>query len=497
MTSQISAQTPAGATDSPQRLVLRNTAFVVGAQLLITPLTIVVNAIVARKLGAIHFGQLYLATSFVALAMLFVEWGHSGALTGGVARDRSRAGLLLGSSLVWRCGAALLASGLLISGCILLGYDREFLIVLSLALLVSLLGTFSFACNDVLRGFERTDIGAVGYVIWQVLTAAVVIPVMLLGGGLHSLLWTQACCAAACAIGLWFWLKPIGLPRLQASLNTIKELFKAGTPFLIFGLVLVLQTNIDALLLSKFGSAESVGWHAVARKLIGLLAFPANALITTLYPTLCRLYLQDQAAFRNTTASALQLTALIAMPVALSCAFFPDVGVRIFSMDEYGAAADNLRILAAFILLVYFSMPLGSALTAAGRQRPWAIAQIVCLGIGTLLDLLLIPWFQTHHGNGGLGVCVATLSSEVLMVGVGLWLLPAGILNIALLRKLLAALSGAVCMALVAWSLHTFNSFIAAPFALVAYVLGVWLAGGIDPALIAKARALLRGQPAA
>jgi predicted membrane chloride channel (bestrophin family) len=78
-----------------------------------------------------------------------------------------------------------------------------------------------------------------------------------------------------------------------------------------------------------------------------------------------------------------------------------------------------------------------------------------------------------------------------------LWLLPSGILNSALLRKLFAALTGAVCMALVAWLLHTFNSFIAAPFTLGAYVLGVWLAGGIDPALLAKARALLRGQPAA
>jgi O-antigen/teichoic acid export membrane protein len=296
---------------------------------------------------------------------------------------------------------------------------------------------------------------------------------------------------------MWHWLKPMGVPHLHASLAVIKELLKAGTPFLIFGLVMVLQINIDATLLSKFGSAESVGWHAVARKLTGLLVFPASALITTLYPTLCRLYLQDQQAFRNTAGSALQLTTLAVMPIALSCALFPDVGIRIFGMDEYGAAADNLRILAAFILLLYFSMPLSSALTAAGRQRPWAIAQVISLVMGSILDLLLIPWFQTHHGNGGLGVCVAALSSELLMVSIGLWLLPSGILNSALLRKLLAALAGAVCMALVAWWLHRFNSFVAAPFALTAYVLGVWLAGGIDSTMLSKSRAILRGQPAA
>jgi O-antigen/teichoic acid export membrane protein len=488
--------TPAAA-DQPQRLVIRNTLFVVAAQLVVTPLSIVVNAIVARKLGAAHFGQLYLATSFAALAFLFVEWGHSGALTGSVARDRSRAGLLLGSSMVWRFAAALLTAVLLISACAWLNYERDFLTVLALALLVSLLGTFAFACNDVFRGFERTDFGAITYVSWQALNAAVVIPVMWLGGGLHALLSAQAACAAVGAIGMWFLLKPMGVPRVHASLETIKELTKAGAPFLILGLVITLQTNIDAFLLSKLGSAESVGWHAAARKLIGLLVYPANALIAALYPTLCRLHLQDQHAFRATAASALQLTALAVMPVALSCAFFPDIGVRIFSLDEYGAAADNLRILAAYVLLVYFSMPLSSSLTAAGKQRPWAIAQASCLLLGATLDVLLIPWFQRHYGNGGLGVCVATLSSEVVMVSVGLWLLPPGILNTLLVRKLLAALLGATCMALVAWSLRAFSSFIAAPLALTAYVLGIWAVGGIDSSLLSKGRALLRGQPTA
>jgi O-antigen/teichoic acid export membrane protein len=258
-----------------------------------------------------------------------------------------------------------------------------------------------------------------------------------------------------------------------------------------------LQTNVDALLLSKLGSAESVGWHAAARKLVGLLIFPATALINALYPTLCRLHLQDPPAYRATAAGALHLTALAVMPVALSCALFPDVGIRIFSEQSYGPAADNLRILAAYILLVYFSMPLGCALTAAGRQHAWAAAQLACLVVGSMLDVLLIPWFQTHYSNGGLGVCVATLTSEVVMVTVGIRLLPAGVLDRALIRKLLAALLGAACMAGVAWVLRGFNSFVAAPPALAAYGLGVWCSGGIDLATWNEGRAVLRGRAVA
>ena len=41
-----------------------------------------------------------------------------------------------------------------------------------------------------------------------------------------------------------------------------------------------------------------------------------------------------------------------------------------------------------------------------------------------VLNPLLVPWFQQRAGNGGLGVSVATVVSEVLMVAGGFWLAP-------------------------------------------------------------------------
>jgi O-antigen/teichoic acid export membrane protein len=474
---------------------MRNTLFVVAAQVVVTPLTIVLNGIIARKLGPAEYGQLYLATTLAALAFLFVEWGHSGALTGGIARDRTRAGLLLGSSLAWRASTALIAALILVIACSALGYDRAFLSIVALALLTALFGTFSYACHDVFRGFERTDFGAITYVAWQFLSAAVVIPTLLLGGGIHALLLAQAACAVLGGLFMWFVLKPMGVPALKINMTAVRELMHAGTPFLIFALVIALQTNIDALMLSKLGSAESMGWYAASRKLIGLLIYPANALVTALYPTLCRLYVHDRTAFRVTSASALHLTAIAVTPIALGCGLFPDLGIRIFSIESFGKAAINLQIMAGYILMVYFSMPLGSTLTAAGKQRAWAAAQLLCVALNAALNSLLIPWFQVHYQNGSLGVCVSTVFSEALMLGTGLWLLPKQILDRALIKKLVAAAFGGALMALTAWSMTSFSSFVVAPIAIVAYILGIWLAGGIDVTTLQEGRRLLRGNP--
>lgn len=478
------------ANNHSQRLVLRNTLYLVAAQVIAVPLSVLVNAVVARTLGPTEFGHLYLATTFASFAFLFVEWGQSGTLTGSVARDRLRAGELLGSGLAWRAGAAVFVSILLTAACFMLRYDGHFLSVLGLVLLVSALGTISMACHDVFRGFERTDFGAATYVAWQLLTAIVVVPTLLLGGRLPSLLIAQSICAGIGAVFLLHSLASMGITKFSVNLSTIKELFTSGTPFLMFGIVIALQPNIDALFLSKLASADAVGWHAAARKLTGLLIYPAVALISALYPTLCRLHVEDRAAFGATVASALRITTIVAVPIALSCAWFPDIGIRIFSRDSYAPAENNLRVLALYLLLVYFSMPLGSSLTAAGKQRAWAVTQFACVVISVVLDPWLIPWFQTRTGNGGLGVCVSTVISEIFMVAAGLCLLPKGILDWSLRRKLYSALSAGVVMSAIAWSLSSFSPFLAAPLALIAYVASLWITGGIDRAQLEALRTL-------
>jgi O-antigen/teichoic acid export membrane protein len=408
--------------------VFRNTSLLVIAQVIVTPISVLINAIAGRTLGSANFGLLYQALTFSSFVFLFVEWGQSSVLTGRVARQRAAAGELLGSGISFRLGAAAAALILLPAVCFLAGYDLQFLIVLELAMLLATFATVSAACQDVFRGFERTDFAAATYVGWQLLSAAVVIPTLLAGGGLRGLLIAQVCCAGVGMLFVLQMLPRMQVPKLSVRREAVVDLFRAGHPFILFGLVLLLQPMIDAAMMSKFAAAESMGWYAAARKLVGILIFPASALVAALYPTLCRLHAEDQGAYRKTAADALFVVSLFVVPVALGCGLFPQLGVAIFGQQNFGPAADDLRILAPYVFLVYFSMVIGSCLVAAGRQNGWTAVQLGSVVASAALDPPLISWFQVHYGNGGLGVCTAAVISEVFMVCGGLWLLPKGIL---------------------------------------------------------------------
>lgn len=473
------AATPAAPHES-QALVLRNTMLLVVAKATALPISILLTALMGRYLGPSEFGHVYLAVTFVNLGFLFVEWGQNGTLPAVVARDRSLAGEALASGLLWRLVSAPIVYALLALACRALHYPPELQVALALQALATVLGSVAAACQDVVRGFERTDVAAKSLVANQVLNLLIVPPVLLLGGRLAAVLVAAAVVNGLVLLLVARALRPVGVGVLRARVSTARLLVVDGSPFLLTALIIALQPNVDAVFLSKLAPAEVVGWHGAAYRLLGALVFPAAALVSALYPTLCRLYGADRAGFEDTARSALRTAILIVGPLALGTALFADDAMRLFSRARFGPAADNLRFYAPFVLFVYVSMTLGAALMAAGRQRAWAALQAVCILVSVILDPVLVPWFQQRMHNGGLGICTATLVSELLMVSGGLLLLPAGVLNRGLARSVATTLVSGVVMAVVARILGSAGVWIAAPAATLSYLAATWMLGGID-----------------
>ncbi|MEI9953261.1 MAG: polysaccharide biosynthesis C-terminal domain-containing protein [Pseudomonadota bacterium] len=139
-----------------------------------------------------------------------------------------------------------------------------------------------------------------------------------------------------------------------------------------------------------------------------------------------------------------------------------------------------MRVSALFLLLVYFSMPLGICILAAGKQRAWSIVQSLCVGVSFVLDPLLIPWFQRRNGNGGLGPCVAAVVSEVVVVALGVALAPQGIFDRRFARSLLLALASGAAMILVAASTRSVTPFVSAPLAVITYAASLWVTGALE-----------------
>jgi O-antigen/teichoic acid export membrane protein len=488
-TVTLSAENVNAAVGATRRLVARNTIYLSLSQVLAMPITVLSNAVAAHYLGAEAFGYAYLATTLCTFGFLAVGWGHDAVLPAVVARDHRLAGLMLGSSIAWRVVASVVVYAVLATSCYLLRYPAELQWALGLTALLTALIYIVAACKDTIRGLERTDIPAYVHFGQQLLATVFVIAVLMLGGKLRLALLAHSVAGAVVIAAMWPTLRPVGVGALQIRWETVKELFLAGAPFVVFGIAMELQPNIDAIFLSKLAPVEVMGWYAVSRRLVGTLLLPATTLIGALYPTLCRLQATDSDGFKRTANDALLVVGLVAIPMGLGCALFPEIGVALFSRAAFRPAEDNLRILSLLVVLVYLSMPLGTCILAAGRQRAWSLVQCLCVVSSLILDPLLVPLFQRYTGNGGLGLCIAAVVSETMMLAFGIALVPAGILDKKLLRYAGLAIVSGGAMAIVGLAgKPLLGAWIAAPLAMAAYVGALWATGGIDNQQIAAVR---------
>jgi O-antigen/teichoic acid export membrane protein len=65
------------AARSPMAIIARNSAFVLGVQVVLKILAFLFNVYVVRRLGDVHFGQYSAVMAYVAMFAIFTDWGMS------------------------------------------------------------------------------------------------------------------------------------------------------------------------------------------------------------------------------------------------------------------------------------------------------------------------------------------------------------------------------------------------------------------------------------
>jgi len=473
-------------------LVARNMLALVFSQFVTTPVSMVVNAVLARSLGAADFGIIYFANTSLLVAFLFVEFGGPHFLAGEVARSRSKAAELFGAAAVQRLAVAAAILLLIPRASAILGYDGRVETVLLLCAARMAIGSIGSLCSAVFRGFEKFGWHARTAVFGNVLEAVLLVPTLLLGGRLHAALVAQLVAASITTVVQVALLLQLGIGRPQFRPRSIVGLLHSGLGFLLLDGVLRLQPYIDANFLSKLARPEAMGWYSAANRPVGVLLFPATTLAFALYPTIARLWSEDRASYAALVRLALRALATVGIFAATGTVLFAPLVIDIlYGSERFAPAAGTLRILAAYVLLVYVSMVLGSAIVAAGRQFRYAFAQSFCLVVSLVLDPILVPYFERTLGNGSLGVSVSVVVAEVAMVAAGAAMLPSGVIDRSLLATVGRALAAALGMAAAGFALRALP-YLAFPISIAAYAAVLWALGGLDPEILELLRDVFR-----
>lgn len=443
------AETPDTAAREPSASIqiARNAMHLVVGQVATMVLGIIFSALLARRLGPADFGLYFLIITFSAFALVLVDWGQQYAGNREVARNPERGGDLLGTGLLLRiigtvivCVPAGLAAWAL-------GYESR-TVWFSVGFILFNLPLF-LAQNFglVFRGLDRMDLDATVSVANRAAGLLLAFAALSLGFGLGGIVVVQGLAGGA-ALAVAFQLyRRVNRSPLRASRKMAREILGSGTPIVALTIAICLQPYIDAVLLSKLVPKNVVGWYGAAKNILGTLLAPAVILSAAVFPRLSRAA-RSSASFRLEFATAQRPMVWLGALAAVGTWLFSDFAIDIiFGEDAFGPASSVLRVFGLGLFLTFEDVLIGTALLALGRATAFALVKIASIVVGVGLELVLIPYWQHRTGNGGVGVSLALVLSEVVMFAGGVLLMPQGTLGKALLLDGGRALGCAVATA--------------------------------------------------
>jgi O-antigen/teichoic acid export membrane protein len=472
--------------------VARNAFYLVVGQVVTTALAIVLSAAMGRSLGATDFGLYYLISTMSTFAYVFVEWGQPIFVIRQVARDPFRSGDLLGTGLAIRVvlAVAVLAPAGLIAW--LLGYGARTVWLSLLLILASLPLFLAQGYGMVFRASDRMGRDATVSVSNKIIVLCVALPALALGAGIPGVIFAQAVAGVAALAVAVRLHRRLGAPRLRVSSETARDLLVAGAPLLAMMAAVQVQPYLDAIILSKLVPGTVVGWFGAARSILNSLMAPAAILGAAAYPRIARVS-ADAAALRQEVRSAFRPLLWLGALAGTGTYLFADTAIRlIYGARGFGPSATILQVFAPGLVLIFIDILLGNVIYASGRGTWFAAAKIMSVVVGSVLDLLLIPYFQEHFGNGGIGVFVAFGLSEFVVLGGALIVLRQGTLTGATALDFARALGAAATTLLLFRLTPALPPWVGIPlcvavFAVASMALG--LMGGGD---LAELRMLVR-----
>jgi O-antigen/teichoic acid export membrane protein len=304
--------------------------------------------------------------------------------------------------------------------------------------------------TDVLQGMESMGWPALAETASKLLLVMVGVGVLVMGFGVvaYAAVVLVAAIVHFGLIGLYVGRRfPVGL---RFDLPAAKGLLAGGAPFLFMAVLLDVYNEIDTVMLRFFTDEAVVGWYSAANRLYRTVDMLPMVLTTALLPTLARLHSTDKDAVVAVVKKSISVGALVIVPLALGMGLLSkEIIATLPYPDSFQNSVPLLSLLALSIPMTTFLILLGTVAIAVDRQRVWAVALGATVALNVLLNLAAIPYFQRVYGNGGIGAALATLLCEGLMVVLGVWLMPKGVIDRRMTMSLLkVGVAGGVMVAI-------------------------------------------------
>lgn len=389
---------------------LWNTWVQILAKVVTVSISLIVTAILTRKLGPISYGSYTLITSVFLLLDSLADFGskvigvREAANNEGTDRKKIYGQLIL-IRLITTFGAFVIGLIFIFKFRGLENIKIEALLALIMIWFTSIAGSLEIVFQTELKMGLK--------VLVDILFPFLFLISLLLWRGNITLMWVFGVYLGARIVSLaWGWkiFKKILGDFNFTFLNKkyAADFLRMSWPMGIYMLVFTgYDRAIDSLMISKFMKVQDVAFYGLAYKIYSNLIQPAYYFVNSIFPILSGKHDKKRELFK---ISFLLILAGLIILIPLVYIFAP-LMIKVLAGNGYEASVKVLRVLLIALIFAYVSHLVGFTLIAKGGQRMMLKMGITALVINFVANLIMIPKF------GIIGAAWVTVLTESLMCG--------------------------------------------------------------------------------
>jgi O-antigen/teichoic acid export membrane protein len=366
--------------------------------------------VIARSLGAEHYGAFVGVVGLVGILSPFGTLGSGNLLVKNVARDPRKFQANFGLALLTTISVSSILFFLVV---LISRYFLPATIPVSLAMLVAASDLFGTSITVIgghaFSAFERLKWTASINVLLSALRLMAAFVLIALYHHPTALQWGRfyfGSTALAAIVALGFVFVKLGPAELRVA-RTAAE-FREGFYFSAGESTATIYNDIDKAMLARLGTLEATGIYGAAYRLIDVSFAPIASLLAAAYPGFFR-------AGAGGISAAIQYAKplfwrALAYATFVSGAVLVGAGIVPYILgSEYRLTVEALRWLAILPLLKVVHVFLSDALSGAGYQGLKSLIQLGVAVFNVLINVWIIPAYSWR------GAAWSSIASDVLL----------------------------------------------------------------------------------
>ncbi len=385
-----------------------NSVWIITGKILQSVIALVVGAITARYLGPSNYGIINYVAAYVTFFSCIANLGMNSTVVNELLLSPDNTGKIIGTMTLAKFISSAV-SAVLVTGIVAVIDRGENTVVIVAAIYSSYLvfqsfQTFEYWYQSRLQSKVTALVGVFAYIVMS----SYKVVLLIVDASLYWFAFSMSVDVIIIAVVLMVLYKKQNGPRLEVSWQLFKELFARSRPFILAGLIQVIYTKTDTVMLKHMLDATEVGIYTCASTLVGYGGLVMIAVTDSARPAVITAKQQGVEHYIRRVRQVFSITIIAGVIIGLGFTLLSNPIVSIIYGEDYISSIQPMIILAWNSLLIYLTTVRNIWIVCENKQKYTIIFCAMGAVVNIIANYLLIPVF------GASGAAIATIIAQII-----------------------------------------------------------------------------------